>query len=64
SITLNRGEWQQVEDAVRRGLQSDGRTRNLLNLKVKMTYESCGSAGGIGHRFTIRYSLSHLKSDT
>ncbi len=54
SINLNRGQWQQVEDAVRRGLQSDGRTRNLLNLKVKMTYEYRGPTGGLGHRFTIR----------
>jgi len=54
SITLNRGEWQQVENTVRRGLQSDARTRDLLNLKVKMTYEYRGPTGGLGHRFTIR----------
>ena len=53
SLNLNRGQWQQVENVVRRGVQADVRTRNLLNLKVKMTYEYRGPTGGIGHRFTI-----------
>ena len=53
SLNLNRGQWQQVENVVRRGVQADVRTRNLLSLKVKMTYEYRGPTGGIGHRFTI-----------
>lgn len=54
SINLNRGQWQQVENEVRRGIQSNGQTRNLLNMNVKMTYEYRGPTGSIGHRFTIR----------
>ena len=54
SLNLNRGQWQQVENVVTRGVQADVRTRNLLNLNVKMTYEYRGPTGGIGHRFTIR----------
>ena len=54
SLNLTRGQWQQVENVVTRGVQADVRTRNLLNLNVKMTYEYRGPTGGIGHRFTIR----------
>ena len=54
SINLNRGQWQQVESVVRRGISSNSQTRNLLKMNVKMTYEYRGPTGSIGHRFTIR----------